>query len=261
MPDTALHHALAEDLLAAYVSGEPIPPLIEAHPGLTVTDAYAVQLEQVRHWEAGGGVVRGHKVGLSSEAARRQIGVDEPDFGHLLDTMFYAEGEPIPTARFLQPRIEPEIAFVLRKPLRGPGVTADQAADAVDHLLPALELVDSRIRDWRISIVDTVADNASSGAVVLGATPVPLDAIDLSGAPCALRLNDEVIETGDSSAVMGSPLNSLVWIANKLGEMGTALQPGHVILSGSITRVAPVAPGDRVTCTIDGLGAVSALFS
>ncbi|RZQ63762.1 2-keto-4-pentenoate hydratase [Amycolatopsis suaedae] len=255
-----MHAALAEELLAAY-GAKPVPPLIERHPELTVDDAYAIQRAQVDRWLAGGAVLRGHKVGLSNASVRAQLGVDQPDYGHLLDTMFYEQDKPIPVGHFLQPRLEPEIAFVLGEPLRGPGVTPDRALAAVDHLLPALELVDSRIADWRISIVDTIADNASSGAVVLGTTPVPVGAVDLVGARCVFTRNGTEFATGVSSAVMDNPVNSVAWLANVLGERGITLEAGQVILPGSITPVAPVEAGDTFESTVDGLGTVTATFT
>ena len=179
------HEEIAELLLEAYASREPVEPLTAKFPGLTVGDAYEIQLLQVRRWLAGGAQVKGHKVGLTSAAMQRQLGVDQPDYGHLLDRMFWLEHEPIPASRFLQPRVEPEIAFVLARPLRGPGVTVAEAIAAVDFVLPALELIDSRIRDWKIGLADTIADNASSGGVVLGSTPGPPG----RGRPAAGRLH------------------------------------------------------------------------
>ena len=248
-------------LAKAYASREPIEPLIDAFPGATVEDAYRIQQEQVRQWVAGDDAVRGHKVGLASAAMQRQMGVDQPDYGHLTGSMFFLEHQPIPTGRFLQPRIEPEIAFVLGSPLRGPGVTVADAVRAVEFVLPSLEIVDSRIRDWRISLVDTIADNASSGGVVLGSSPVPLRGTDLRLAGCVLYRNGTVAATGAGGAVLGSPLNSLVWLANTVGPLGVTLEPGHVVLPGSMTRAIPVWPGDTVVTTIAGVGSVTAVFA
>ena len=191
---------------------------------------------------------------------QRQLGVDQPDYGHLLDRMFWPEYEPIPIGRFLQPRVEPEMAFVLARPLRGPGVTVADAIAAVDFVLPALELIDSRIRDWKIGLADTIADNASSGGVVLGSSPVPLGAADLRLAGCTLHKNGELAGTGAGGAVLGSPLTSLVWLANTVGARGVALEAGQVILPGSVTAAIPVGAGDTVTATFAGLGSVTARF-
>lgn len=249
---------LVDEVLAAY--RHPVDPLTERFPDLTVDDAYAIQLGQVERWVADGAVVKGHKVGLTSAAMRRQLGVDAPDFGHLLDSMFHPEHTPIDVSRFLRPRIEPEVAFVLAKPLRGPGVTVADAIAAVDFVLPALEIIDSRVRDWRIGLVDTIADNASSGGVVLGGVPTRLSDVDLPLTGCVLRVGGAVAGTGAGAAVLGSPLNALVWLANTLGERGVVLEAGHVVLPGSVTAAVPVAAGDVVRATFAGLGSVTAVF-
>src|SRR5580700_4567157 len=252
---------IAEVLLGAYASRKPVEPLTEQYEGLTVRDAYEIQLLQVARWTADGARIKGHKVGLTSPAMQRQMNVDQPDYGHLLDRMFWPEYDPIPLSGFLQPRIEPETAFVLARPLRGPGVTVADAIAAVALVLPALELIDSRIRDWKIGLADTIADNASSGGVVLGSSPVPLGATDLRLAGCTLHKNGELAGTGAGGAVLGSPLTSLVWLANTVGARGVALEAGHVILPGSVTAAIPVGAGDTVIATFAGLGSVTARFS
>jgi 2-keto-4-pentenoate hydratase len=251
----------ASALLRAYETRVPLRPLTETHPELGLDDAYAIQLAQVDGRLAEGRSVRGHKVGLTSAAMRRQLGVDQPDYGHLLDDMFYPEFAPIPTERFLQPRIEPEIAFVLRDELAGPGVTAADAARAVDFILPALELIDSRIADWKIALYDTIADNASSGGVVLGSHPTRLGAVELRLAGCILTRDGEIVETGAGGAVLGDPLIALAWLANTLGERGMTLEAGHVVLPGACTTSVAVAPGDVFVATFDGLGTVTARFA
>jgi 2-keto-4-pentenoate hydratase len=251
---------IAEELLDAYSSRKPVEPLTGQYTDLTLDDAYQIQLLQVSRWLADGARVKGHKVGLTSAAMQRQMGVDQPDYGHLLDGMFWLEHQPIPASRFVQPRAEPEVAFVLERPLQGPGVTVAEAIAAVGYVLPALELIDSRIRDWKIGLADTIADNASSGGLVLGSTPSPLDAVDLRLCGCNLHKNGELAGTGAGGAVLGSPLSSLVWLANTIGTRGVALEAGHVILPGSITASIPVGAGDVVTATFAGLGSVTARF-
>lgn len=246
-------------LLAAY-HGEPIEPLTRRFPGLDVDDAYAIQLGQVAAWRQDGAVIKGHKVGLTSAAMQRQLGVDQPDFGHLTGAMFHLESHPIDAAAFLQPKVEPEIAFILGRPLRGPGVTLAEAAASVEFVAPALEIIDSRIRDWKITLVDTIADNASSGGAVLGGSVTPLSQVDLRLAGGVLRRNGEVVGTGAGGAVLGSPLNALAWLANVLGARGVGLEAGHVVLPGSITAAVPVTSGDVVTATFAGLGSVTARF-
>jgi 2-keto-4-pentenoate hydratase len=259
--DTASVQQAAQGLLDAYESGVPVRPLTESDPGLSVADAYAIQLAQVAAWTAGGAVVKGHKVGLTSAAMQRQLGVDQPDFGHLTDGMFLPEGVTAGFGRFLQPRAEPEIALVLGRALRGPGVTTAEALAAVDFVLPALEIIDSRVADWEITLADTVADNASSGAVVLGSRPVRLDALDLALAGCLLFRNGRVEGTGAGGAVLGSPVNALVWLANTLGPLGVGLDAGHVILPGSVCAAVPFGPGDTVSAAFDRIGTVSVTFS
>ena len=259
--DADLVEKAAAALLGAYASRTPLPPLTDSHPDLSVGDAYAIQAAQVAAWTAMGAVVKGHKVGLTSAAMQRQLGVDQPDFGVLLDSMFLAEGATAEFGRFLQPKAEPEIAFVLGRPLRGPGVTVAEALAAVDFVLPALEIIDSRIADWKITLADTVADNGSSGAVVLSSRPVRADSLDLSLAGCLLHRNGRVEGTGAGGAVLGSPVNALVWLANTLGARGVGLEAGHVILPGSVCAAIPFGPGDTVSATFDRIGSVSITFS
>jgi len=248
-------------LLDAYATGKPIAPLTSTYEVMTLDDAYAVQLLQIDELTGSGRTIKGHKVGLTSAAMQRLMGVDEPDYGHLLDDFFYLEHAPIPLSRFIQPRIEPEVAFVLRRPLRGPGVTVHEAIAAIDFVLPALEIVDSRIQDWKIGLFDTIADNASSGAVVLGSRPTALHEVDLRLAGAVMTRNGLVVGTGAGGAVLGSPLTSLVWLANTVGERGVTLEAGHVILPGSVCAMVPVAAGDTVTATFGGLGTVTARFT
>jgi len=251
---------IAGELLAAYTSREPVEPLTGRYEDLTLDDAYEIQRLQVSRWLEDGAQVRGHKVGLTSAAMQRQMGVDSPDYGVLLDRMFWREHEPVPASAFIQPRVEPEMAFVLDGSLTGPGVTVADAIAAVGYVLPALELIDSRIKDWKIGLADTIADNASSGGVVLGSTPRALDEVDLRLSGCNLVRNGELAGTGAGGAVLGSPLSSLVWLANTLGAQGVGLEAGQVILPGSITASIPVAAGDVVTATFAGLGSVTTRF-
>jgi 2-keto-4-pentenoate hydratase len=251
----------AQSLLAAYDSRRPITPLTTTYKDMTLEDAYAIQLLQMHELTSNGRTVKGHKVGLTSGAMQRLLGVTEPDYGHLLDDFFYLEHMPIPTDRFIQARIEPEVAFVLKKSLQGPGVTVHEAIAAIDFVLPALEIVDSRIKDWKIGLFDTIADNASSAAVVLGSTPTALSDIDLRLGGAVLHKNGQVVGTGAGGAVLGSPLNSLVWLANTVGARGTVLEAGHVILPGAVCAMVPVAPGDTFTATFSGLGSVTARFA
>ena len=252
----------AGTLLDAYASRTPVSPLTTTYSGMSVDDAYAIQLAQVTAWTSAGAVVKGHKVGLTSMAMQKQLGVNEPDFGVLLDSMFLPEGITTDITRFLQPRAEPEIGFVLGHSLSGPGVTVAEVVAAIDFVLPALEIIDSRIADWKITLPDTIADNASSGGLVLGSRPVRPESLDLALTGCLLHRNGRLVDTGAGGAVLGgSPVNALVWLANVLGERGVALEAGHVILPGSVTAAIPINPGDTISATFDRIGTVSITFS
>jgi 2-keto-4-pentenoate hydratase len=238
-----------------------IGPLTDMYPGIDVVDAYEIQLVNIRKRIAAGAQVRGHKVGLSAKAMQQMLGVHEPDYGHLLDDMFVDEGSSIPADRFCQPRAEIEVAFVLGQRLEGPGVTVADVVRATDYVLPSIEIVDSRMADWKIKIQDTVADNASSAALVLGGRPTKLTDVDPALIGATLRKNGEIVETGCSGAVLGNPVIAVAWLANKVAQFGVALEPGNVIMPGSCTRMIPVAAGDHVRADFDGLGHVAVRFT
>ena len=259
--DDTTRAAAAEALWQAGATRQGIDPLSSTWPDLDVVDAYEIQLLNIARRLADGAVVRGHKVGLSAKAMQQMLGVHEPDYGHLLDDMFVFEGETVGMSRFVQPRAEIEVAFVLGSPLAGPGVTAADVVRATDHLLPAIEIVDSRVADWKITITDTIADNASAAAVVVGARPTPIDRVDPALLGAMLRKNGEVAETGCSGAVLGNPVTAVAWLANKVAQFGVTLEPGHVIMPGSCTRMVPLAAGDVITAEFDQLGSVSVGFA
>lgn len=261
MTTTVARDQMAANLLDAYRTGKPIAPLTDRYPELTTADAYAIQQAQVATWRDDGRVIKGRKIGLTSAAMQRQMGVSTPDFGVLHDRMFYAESDVVPVSAFLQPRVEPEVALVLGRGLAGPGVTIADALAAVDFVLPALEIIDSRIEDWRIGIVDTIADNASSGGVVLGAHGIRAAAVDLRLLGCNLFGNGELVATGASGAALGSPVISLAWLANTIGEHGEYLEAGDVVLPGSVTAAQRVQSGDVWTAHFAELGTVTARFS
>jgi len=252
----------AADLLTeARLRRAPIPPLSEQYTDMTVEDAYDIQQLQTEQALATGRSIKGRKIGLTSRVMQHQLGVAEPDYGVLFADMFYAEHEPIPTSAFLQPRIEPEIAFVLGCDLAGPGTTVVDALRAVDMVLPALEIIDSRVSDWQISITDTIADNASAGGVVLGSTPVRIQDVDLRLIGCNLLGNGVVVATGAGGAVLGSPVLALVWLANVLGQHGVGLSEGDVVLPGSVTAAQQVRAGDTWSAQFGELGWVTACFA
>jgi len=253
--------SIATELAAAYGSGQPtLAPLTSRYDGLTVDDAYAIQQLQIGRRIAGGASIVGYKAGLTSPAMQHQMGVYEPDFGHLLSDMVYPADAPIDTASFRQPRAEPEIALILSRDLHGPGLSVADVMTATACALPAIEIIDSRITDWKIRLVDTVADNASSGGLVLGQSPVPVGGRDLALAGCVMRKNGRIQATGAGAAVLGSPWHAATWLANTLTARGAQLNAGSIILTGSITAAVPVAAGDAVTVSIDGLGSVTAVF-
>lgn len=260
MLSDARRRSLADALATAERDRKPIDPLIEVEPGIDVVDAYEIQLLQIREKLAAGRVVRGHKVGLSSRAMQKMMGVDEPDYGHLLDDMFVYETEQVSVDTLCQPRVEFEVAFVLGDALPAPGCTVTDVLRATSHVAPAIEIIDSRIKDWKIGLCDTIADNASSARVVIGGNAVPVSDLDLRLIGVLAFKNGEIVETGASGAVLGNPATAVAWLANKVNEFGVRLEPGHVILPGSCTRAVDVAAGDAVTAEFARLGSVTVSF-
>jgi 2-oxo-3-hexenedioate decarboxylase/2-keto-4-pentenoate hydratase len=252
----------AADLLYAAQAGRaPIRPLTERFPGLDVAGAYAIQRINLSRRLGDGRKLVAHKIGLTSEPMQTLLGVDEPDFGYILDDMVLPNRATVAATRFCAPRVEPEVAFLLRKPLQGPGVSVEDVYAATDAVAPALEIVDSRIADGKLTLPDTVADNASSGVVVLGDWVACRDYIDLPGARASLWLNGTEIDTGTGAAVMGDPAAAVAWLANALAPFGTEILAGQFIMSGSFTTAAFVHPGDAAITTISGLGTVSLTFT
>lgn len=261
--------ALAAVLRRAYADRAPCGPLTDEEPGLTVEDAYAIQrINVVERMRAGlhGRPTRlvGHKIGITSKAVQDWLKVKEPDFGCLLDDMVVDDGGEADTSLLLQPRVEGEIAFVLGRALKGPGVTAADVIRATEFVLPCVEVVDSRVRDWKIQYVDTVADNASSGLFLLGTRPTSLTGLDLPLLGMALRKNGQVVSTGAGVACLGNPVNAVAWLANKLAELspdGPGLKEGSVVLSGALGPVSPVEKGDVIEVEIARLGQASMRFA
>jgi 2-oxo-3-hexenedioate decarboxylase/2-keto-4-pentenoate hydratase len=252
----------AADLLAtADADVAPIGQLTQRYPGMELADAYAIQQLNLARRLTSGRALVGHKIGLTSEPMQNLLGVDEPDFGYILDDMVVPDGAAVRCRRFCAPRVEPEIAFLLGAPLRGPGVSIDDVRSATEAVAVALEIVDSRIADWKLTLCDTVADNASSGAVVLGEWVAYNQDVDLAAAQASLWLNGTEIDTGLGSAVLGDPAAAVAWLADALAPFGTDLQPGQFVMSGSFTTAAFVHSGDTASATISGLGTVSLSFT
>lgn len=252
--------AVAELLREAEQSRVAVPPLAETFSGLDVVDAYEIQLRGIRRRLAEGATVYGHKVGLSSEAMQQMMGVDEPDYGHLLSDMVLTQDVPVPVGRYLVPRVEVEVGFLLGDDLPGQGCTVGDVLRCTEAVVPSIELIDSRIADWRIGLVDTIADNASSAGVVLGDARRKPEELDLTAIEAVLRLNGEQVAAGRSDAVLGNPAVAVAWLADKVASFGVRLQRGHVVLPGSCTRAYDVKAGDAVTADFAGLGSVSVQF-
>ncbi|WP_428908501.1 2-keto-4-pentenoate hydratase [Niallia sp. Krafla_26] len=250
----------AAQLLEAEATRVGIDPLTVVDSEITVDEAYYIQLENIKKKLNEGQKVVGKKIGLTSVAVQNLLGVDEPDYGHLLDTMVVENGGTIDTKNMLQPKIEGEIAFVLKKDLKGPNVTAVDVLQATDYVLPALEVVDSRVQDWKIKLQDTVADNASSGYYVLGGKPTKVEDIDLELLGMVLYQNGEMVNTGVGAAALGSPATCVAWLANRLADYDITLKAGEVILSGALSGMVVANPGDSFTARFAHLGQVSVNF-
>lgn len=253
--------ALADELEAARLGGTPVAPPTERRPGLTIDDAYAIQQRAVaRRLEAGATIV-GRKIGLTSAPMQRMLGVDEPDYGVLLDTMRVADGDAVALGALLQPKVEAEIAFVLAEDLRGPAVDETAVLRAAAGVVPAIEVIDSRVADWRITLADTIADNASSGCFVVGGALTLLAGLDLRLLGVVLSVGGVVADTGAGAAALGNPLRCVAWLANKLAAFGDGLRAGDVVLSGALHAAVAVEPGQTVRAEFARLGSVSVHFT
>ncbi|MBB2913267.1 2-keto-4-pentenoate hydratase [Streptosporangium becharense] len=256
---TDRQQAAASRLLEAYASGRPCEPVRDLIDG--VDSAYAVQHLLTERWLADGRRLTGRKIGLTSRAVQRQLGVDSPDFGVLLADMAVPDGEEIPAGAVLQPRAEAEVALVLERDLTHGRHTVADVIRATAFALPAIEVVGSRIRDWDITLADTVADNASAGMYVLGTRPVLLRDVDLRMAGMVIERRGEQVSTGVGAACLGHPLHAAVWLADTLARLGTPLRAGDTVLTGALGPVVPVKPGDVLEARIDGLGDVRTAFA
>jgi 2-keto-4-pentenoate hydratase len=260
MLSSAIRAELAAGLADAERTRLPITPLTAAHPDIDVVDAYEIQLINIRARLDDGARVIGHKVGLSSEAMQKMMGVDEPDYGHLLADMEVFEDVPVDTSRFLFPRVEVEVGFILADDLPGAGCTEDDVLAATAAFAPSIELIDTRIRDWKIALCDTIADNASSAGWVLGPQRVSPKDIDIKTIDAVLTRNGEVVAEGRSDAVLGNPVTAVAWLARKVDSFGVRLKAGDIVLPGSCTRAIDARPGDKFVADFAGLGSVRLSF-
>lgn len=247
---------VAQMIRKAYCEGtlEPLRAWLE--PG-DADGAYAIQEINTRYWQAQGRRIVGRKAGLTAVAVQRQLGVDQPDFGVLFDDMQVADGGSLDPARCIQPKAEAEIAFILAADLPSPTTGPDEVAAAIASIHAAIEIVDSRIADWKITFADTVADNGSSAFFVLARDGLPLGTLDLAAAPMEMSINSEVVSTGTGAAALGSPLNAAAWLARTLADRGEPLKAGDIVLAGALGPMVPLARGDVVEVRIGGIGACS----
>jgi 2-oxopent-4-enoate/cis-2-oxohex-4-enoate hydratase len=251
----------AVQLYQALRTRQCIRPLTDIYPEMTIDDAYQVSLNLNELRLADGERIIGKKIGVTSKAVMNMLKVGQPDFGFLTDKMVFSEGEEVPiSGQLIQPKAEGEIAFILKQDLLGPGVTAADVLAATDFVMPAIEVVDSRIEDWKIKIQDTVADNASCGVFVLGDKGIDPRKVDLATCGMVVEKNGAIVSTGAGAAALDSPVNCVVWLANTLGRYGISLKAGEVIMSGSLVPLEPVKAGDNMRVTVGGIGSVSARF-
>ena len=250
----------AEKLYEAEKSRQPISPMTD-QTALTIDEAYDIQQRIIALKCQTGQHVVGKKIGLTSQAMQHMMGVDQPDFGHLMSVMAYSDGESIPLSRLIQPRLEAEIAFMLHRDLEGPGLTAREVLEATEYVVPCLEIVDSRIVDWRIALADTIADNASSGLYVVGNALKSPRSLDLDLVGMVLVRNGEVVQTSAGAAALGHPAYSVAWLANTLSEHHTPLRAGEMVLSGALGGAVPVKAEDYFVARFGGMGEVSCRFA
>src|ERR1700730_5454205 len=260
MIPVATRDVLAADLAEAERSRQPIAPLTAEHPEIDVVDAYEIQLINIRQRVAEGARVVGHKVGLSSLAMQQMMGVDEPDYGHLLDEMQVFEDTPVNADKYLYPRVEVEVGLILAHDLPGANCTENHVVAATEALVPSIELIDTRITDWKIALCDTIADNASSAGFVLGKARVSPRDLDVKAIDAVLTRKGEGIAEGRSDAVLGTPVTAVAWLSRKVESFGVRLRKGDIVLTGSCTRAIDARAGDEFVADFTGLGSVRLSF-
>jgi len=258
--DSLLIQTYGDELYQSLLARAPVAPLTERDPEIKIADAYQIQLRMIQRRIDAGETVIGKKIGVTSKVVMDMLKVNQPDFGQLLSGMVLNEGEPVSMGRLIAPKAESEVAFVLKRDLSGPGVTPAAVLRATDFVMPCFEIVDSRIKDWKIKIQDTIADNASCGVLSLGGVRRDPRHVDLALAGMVLEKNGQIVSTTTGASVQGSPVNAVAWLANTLGALGIALKAGDVILSGSQSPLVPVLAGDSLHCSVGGVGSTSVRF-
>ena len=247
---------ISDELYNAGNEKKPIEPLVSRFPEITINCAYKIQLENVRKRLSEGERIIGKKIGLTSYSMQKLLGVYEPDYGHILNTMVLLKNE-LSLSTVIQPKAEGEIAFVMKENIEGPGITSTDVISATDFVMPAIEVIDSRVRDWKIKIEDTVADNASSAFMLVGTKALPPNEVDMFSTGMVFLKNGEILATAAAAAVMGNPVNAVTWLANKLSEFGAGIKKGEIILSGALTAAVDLKENDVVQVAFDRLGAVT----
>lgn len=247
---------ISDELHDAENEQKAIEPLSDRFPEITINCAYKIQLENVSKRVSAGEKIVGKKIGLTSFPMQKLLGVYEPDYGHIFNTMVLLKNE-LSLSSVIQPKAEGEIAFVMKEGIEGPGVSSTDVIRATDFVMPAIEIIDSRLRDWKIKIEDTVADNASSAFILVGTKALPMNEIDMFSTGMVFCKNGEVVNTGAAAAVMGNPVNAVTWLINKLSEFGVGIKKGEIILSGSLTAAVDLKEKDIIQIVFDRLGTVN----
>lgn len=251
---------VAKQLIEAEKNAGKIEKLSVTYPGITIDEAYRIQLAAVEEKVKGGQTIIGKKIGLTNFEMQQALGISEPDYGHLLSDHLAAQDIPLSMSKMVQPQMEAELAFVLDKDIQGPGVTPAQVMAATRGVIASFEIVDSRFTDIKISLQDTIADNASCGKIILGSTLVPIENMDMRTIGLVLERNGKIINTAASATVLGNPAAAVAWLANKISAYGIGLKAGEIIMSGSFTNIVKIEEGDTFAAHFGGVGSVKASF-
>ncbi len=254
------YQAYADKLWEAESDRVQIDRLTDSNPEMTVADAYRVQLLNVKRRLENGEKLIGMKIGLTSAAMQKMLNVSVPDYGHLFDSMLLTNGQVCHVDQLIQPRAEGEISFCLNKTLKGPGVTVADVYEATRYVVPSIEIVDSRIKDWKIKLQDTIADNGSSARLMVGSGMTPIENVDMKLTGMVMEKNGELVNSGCAAEVWGNPAAAVACLANMLSEFDIELPAGSIVMAGALTGMVPVEAGDVITCSFSGMGSVTVKF-